>query len=148
MLSNANTPEIYIGSYGICQDTFGRLLLVRMGRGLDKGKWTLPGGGIEWGEDPDAAMIREMDEETGITDIKNISLREIYSRAYPACEENSYKAIHHLGIIYDLQLGSFDLRVEQDGATDLCQWFDEQQARSLPLTLSGEFAVNAVWRKS
>ncbi len=31
------------------------------------GAWTLPGGGVEHGEDPRAAVIREVQEETGLT---------------------------------------------------------------------------------
>jgi 8-oxo-dGTP diphosphatase len=31
----------------------------------DAGKWSLFGGGIEPGEDPEAAMLRELDEEIG-----------------------------------------------------------------------------------
>lgn len=41
----------------------GRVLLCR--RSAD-GWWAMPGGHIEDGEDPAAAAIRELDEETGI----------------------------------------------------------------------------------
>lgn len=30
------------------------------------GKWEFPGGGIEFGEEPEAALLRETKEETGL----------------------------------------------------------------------------------
>ena len=42
----------------------GRLLLVRE-RGAKH--WSLPGGGVKKGEDPVAAAVRELDEETKLT---------------------------------------------------------------------------------
>jgi ADP-ribose pyrophosphatase YjhB (NUDIX family) len=35
-----------------------------------RGKWTLPKGGVEWRESPEDAAIREVTEETGISDVR------------------------------------------------------------------------------
>lgn len=51
---------------GVVFDARGRLLLVRRGRPPAVGSWTVPGGRCEPGEDPAAACVREVAEETGL----------------------------------------------------------------------------------
>ena len=43
-----------------------RVLLVQRARNPERGKWALPAGYIDYGEDPRAACIREVREETGL----------------------------------------------------------------------------------
>ncbi len=51
-----------------CLVWFGEgLVLGRRGRGANKGKWVLPGGGVEVGEDWRVAGVREVLEETGLS---------------------------------------------------------------------------------
>jgi len=42
----------------------GRVLLVRRSRGGNAGRWSLPGGHVEFGESLEAALRREIAEET------------------------------------------------------------------------------------
>ena len=51
-----------VGIVAAARTADGRLLLIRRG---DSGKWALPGGTLEWGEDLRGAITRELFEETG-----------------------------------------------------------------------------------
>ncbi|GAB1821361.1 NUDIX hydrolase [Herbidospora sp. RD11066] len=50
----------------IIHDTEGRLLLIQRGHPPSEGLWSLPGGRVEEGETDDAALRREIREETGL----------------------------------------------------------------------------------
>ncbi|MFN2108804.1 MAG: NUDIX hydrolase, partial [Anaerolineae bacterium] len=52
-----------IGAFAIIFDADGRVLLCHR---RDMDLWTLPGGGMESGELPTHAVIREVKEETGL----------------------------------------------------------------------------------
>ena len=54
----------------------GRIVMIQRS---DSGKWGLPGGMIDWGEDLPHAASRELAEETGLKLTKIKSLRGIYS---------------------------------------------------------------------
>lgn len=54
----------------------GRIVLVQR---RDNGKWSMPGGLIEWGEDITTSAKRELAEETGLDLIKINRLVGVYS---------------------------------------------------------------------
>ncbi len=56
-------PIVGVGAV-IVQD--GRLVLVRRGVEPGKGKWSIPGGGVELGETVGDAAVREAKEECGL----------------------------------------------------------------------------------
>jgi ADP-ribose pyrophosphatase YjhB (NUDIX family) len=51
---------------GVVLDGDGRVLLIRRGKPPLKGRWVVPGGHVEWGETLEAAVVREIREETGL----------------------------------------------------------------------------------
>jgi 8-oxo-dGTP diphosphatase len=58
----AERPSVY----GICQRQDGKVAIVRIGHEAPY-QYDLPGGGIESGEGEADALVREFDEETGLT---------------------------------------------------------------------------------
>jgi 8-oxo-dGTP diphosphatase len=55
-----------VGAYALVAEQ-NRVLLVQVAPGnLDEGIWTLPGGGVGFGEHPDDALRRELYEEAGM----------------------------------------------------------------------------------
>ena len=148
MFPKSSEERVYLGAYGLCRDQNDRLLLTRLIKGPDVGRWTLPGGGILWGEHPDQAVMREMEEETGLVDLNLISVAAIYSYFYDQTPANPLPPLHHVGIIYHLETESYQLQIEKEGTTDLCQWLTESEARSLPQTPLGDFGINLAWPPS
>lgn len=60
----------------------GRVLMVERGREPLKGWWSLPGGVVETGELLEAALRREVREETGL-EVEILHLVEIFERIMP-----------------------------------------------------------------
>ena len=57
-----------IAAYGVCRDDDGRILLARASSSLTlRGRWFLPGGGVDHGESPEESLVREIEEESGLT---------------------------------------------------------------------------------
>jgi len=149
MTAESDNQHVHIGAYALCRDPSNRLLLVRATADLeDGGLWTMPGGGIEWGEHPDAALRRELEEETGLVDIKAYRVVAVYSHAYKGRTDWQGDPVHHIGIVYEVVLPSFDLRPEEEGSTDHCEWLSESRVRELPLGPLAEFAVKLAWPKA
>ncbi|MCR8845639.1 NUDIX domain-containing protein [Paenibacillus sp. SC116] len=104
----------HLGVYGILVND-NKILLIKKSRGPHKGKWDLPGGRIEFGEEPYDALKREFYEETGVSEIEGkIRIATSYTIIYPL-KENYLEELHHIGIIYDVRLLSTDFQLKTNG---------------------------------
>src|SRR3954471_23300280 len=66
-----------VGIAAAARTADGRWLLIRRG---DTGTWALPGGTLEWGETLREALVRELEEEAGVTSFELQQVVGVYSR--------------------------------------------------------------------
>jgi 8-oxo-dGTP diphosphatase len=129
-----------IGGYSLCLDE-GRILLARLSvLEVDVGAWTMPGGGIEFGEHPDVAAVRELEEETGLIG-EIVGVAGIFSHVYRKSTFSGGGDLHFLGIVYRMRIVGGELRNEIDGTTDACAWLSSAEVRGLRLVELAAFGV-------
>ena len=133
--------ETRLGAYAFCIRADGAVLLARMAPDSpDAGSWTLPGGGVEFGEHPDDAVLRELREETGLIGERG-QVVAVYSQTYERSATRARRPFQHLGLIYDVRVQEDELLHEVGGSTDLCQWVAPAELPSHPLVELAAFAV-------
>ena len=102
------------------------ILLSRLSESVTSAElWTLPGGGIDHGEHPRDAVVREVHEETGL-DVEVGETARVYSLHLPAVWRDGRRVdAHALRIVYDgtVPVDAPEPRVvEVDGSTVDAAW--------------------------
>jgi len=119
-------PVVGVGAI-VFQD--GKVLLVRRGREPLKGEWSLPGGRLELGEHLEAAVIREVREETGLI-VQVVRHAETLDRIFLEEERVRY---HYVLVDFLCEVKGGELLCGDDAAD--VAWFP------LDAVLRGEIAV-------
>jgi phosphohistidine phosphatase SixA len=117
-----------IAAYALCVDEAQRILLTRLTYPeIKAGWWTLPGGGLDFGESPSEAVLRELTEETGLTgEIESLAGVESWVRRgrTPGGLADEFQAIQ---VIYRVRVTGGTLTDEVDGSTDAAAWFTQAE---------------------
>lgn len=114
--------KLRVAAYAICVRD-DQLLLARWIDGDGVPEWTLPGGGMEHGEDPFDTVRREVDEETGY-DIEVTNLLGVHTNRLRRLPRRFGRTVDHQGLrlIYEARITGGELRPEIGGSTDMAAW--------------------------
>ena len=119
-----HAPIVTVGA--LIYDGRGQVLLVRTHKWSDL--WGIPGGKIKWGEPSEAALAREIKEETNleIADVKFVMVQDcIHSKEF-------YRDAHFILLNYTCRcVGSTDVTLN-DEAREF-RWVTLKEAMGLPL---------------
>jgi len=119
-----------VAVYGIATDPGGHVLVVRAARSLTvRGRWFLPGGGIEHGEAPTGALRREVAEETGLAVLGETLLGVLADRTTLPDGTD----LHTVRIIYRIEGWEGSLRAETSGSSEAVRWVPAAALATLPV---------------
>lgn len=121
-----------LGAYGVALDG-ERMLLTRISPvGYPVGSWTLPGGGVDHGEDPGDAIVREFYEETGL-EVLSARLIDVGSIHVVGPGRGGVDEDYHgVGLLYAVDVDATipPVVTEVGGTTDLAAWVPLAEIRS------------------
>lgn len=102
------------------------LLLKRNENEIDgPGQWEFPGGLVEFGEDPQDGIIREVKEETGLN-AEIVSIYKILSKEY----EKPDKKVHLIRIIYLLKTSDEKVKLNEREHEEY-KWLKKEEIKNL-----------------
>jgi ADP-ribose pyrophosphatase YjhB (NUDIX family) len=103
--------EQRIAAYGLLLHG-DEALLVQAGLDSDvPGRWFLPGGAVDHGEDPIATVQREFGEETGLSVVVG-ELVGVWSEMIEATSRNT--EVHSVSIVYEIESWAGELSSRAD----------------------------------
>jgi ADP-ribose pyrophosphatase YjhB (NUDIX family) len=120
-----------VAAYALLRDEADRVLLVRAGPGTTwAGRWILPGGGAEHGEDVVATVVREVAEETGLT----VTVQPVVAVASDVVESlPRQEQLWTVRLVCAGNVVAGTLRPEVDGSSDDVRWFTVEELAKVPV---------------
>jgi ADP-ribose pyrophosphatase YjhB (NUDIX family) len=109
------------------------------------GHWTLPGGGLEFGEVPADGVLRELREETGLAGTVG-QLLGVRSVVLEPGTTKSGDRIQAVGLLYRVDAADDELVMEVDESTDLAAWIPFSELDGLPIVPLVRWARELVGR--
>ncbi len=124
-----NSGNRHLAVVAILQNSDNKVLLIQRDEPTSPhihGKWHFPGGGIEFGEDPADAVLREVNEEVGPLEVQLLSRRPIiFSHHY---EKDN---IHAVVLGFPVMYLHGDIDISKEETVGKVGWFSLQEVEEL-----------------
>ncbi len=108
----------------------GKLLMVREAESLS-GKWELPGGGLDFGEDFRTAFEREVEEEMGLK-VTKMSAQPLYAWTHRYEKRRDMDWYYSLVLAFRVEFE--DLNITPSAECEAIEFFSMDELRSMKLT--------------
>ncbi len=135
-------PRVGVGAVIVHES---RVLLVQRGREPLKGHWSLPGGLIELGESLRNAVVREVEEETGLR-VEPLELIELLDRIH---REEDRVRYHYVIADYLCRVTGGTLKAASDA--DAVRWVDRAEWNSHSALIFDPITVRVIeagWQRA
>jgi 8-oxo-dGTP diphosphatase len=127
----------FVGVGAVVLDHRGRVLLARRGHEPLMGEWSLPGGGVELGETLEAAVVREVLEETGLA-IEVGPVVEVFDRV----DRSSDGRVEYHFVIIDYLCRAAGDHLVSGSDADAVQWVRPDELAGYRLTEKATSVIN------
>lgn len=126
-----------LAAYALVLRDGAALLTRNSSRGPDPGSWSLPGGGVEHGESPAAAVAREVREETGLQASVGDLLGTHESHFTGTAPHGREEDFHGVSLVFAATVAAGVALVQEvSGTTDDVAWVRIDDVRSGAVSVS------------
>lgn len=109
----------------------GKLLMIRESEGLNGGKWELPGGGLDFGNDVKTDFSREVTEEMGLT-VAKMSERPFYVWTWKYVDRRSIDWFYSCVLAYRVEFDHLNITPSEE--CEEIKFFSKEELKSLKLS--------------
>jgi 8-oxo-dGTP diphosphatase len=107
----------------------GKILLIKRKFEPNKGRWSLPGGLMEIGEDPEGAARREVREEIGI----EVKVEGLFQVANEVIRDGEGKVRYHF-VLVDYLMAPAGGEIALNEESEAYDWFEPEAIEGLDVT--------------
>ena len=104
----------------VVHDGKGKFLLQKRSKNTrdEQGRWDVGGGALEFGEEWNHAVLREVEEELGV---KPIEIK--FLEAFNAIRQHEGRETHWVALVHAVQVDPSEVKINEPHKIDAIDWF-------------------------
>lgn len=144
LLNSKDFPDCFyrVTIKGLCVRD-GKLLMIRESESLSGGKWELPGGGLDFGNDIKSDFAREVEEEMGLT-VTKMAEKPMYVWTWKYQNRRDLKWFYACVLAFRVEFDNLNIRPSDE--CEAIEFFSKEEIKNLGL--SGQMTPLPVFFKA